>query len=139
MGAIFDQLGIAETEFDISFARSSGAGGQNVNKVNSKAILRWNPLHSASSRRDVIERFVRKHESRLTNDGDIIIGSEVYRDQPRNIADCLKKLEEMLAEVLAPPKKRRKTAPTRGSKERRIDGKKKRSAHKAGRQKIRDY
>lgn len=139
LGLLFDRLGISDTEFHISFARSSGAGGQNVNKVNSKAVLRWNPIASDCPRRDVIQRFVTKHASRLTKDGDIIINSEEYRDQPRNLAAGFKKLEDMLAEVLEPPKKRRNTKPTRASKERRIDGKKKRGAEKAGRKKIQDY
>lgn len=139
MGAILDKLHIRDSEFDISFARSSGAGGQNVNKVNSKAILRWVPRDSQCSDLKVIDRFLSRYESRITAAGEVIITSERHRDQPRNVADCVVKLEEMLEAVLVAPKKRKKTKPSRGSKERRIEAKKSRGAHKQSRQKVRDY
>jgi ribosome-associated protein len=128
---------IPEEELGFTFARSSGPGGQNVNKVNSKATLRWSPQRSAGLPEDVRERFLTRYASRLTNDGEILITSQESRDQPKNIAICLEKLRSMIAAVVAAPKKRRATRPTKGSKQRRLNDKKQRSDIKAGRRSIR--
>jgi ribosome-associated protein len=124
---------ISDDELRFSFARSSGPGGQNVNKVNSKATLHWNPGASAALPDDVRQRFLTRFASRLTNEGDVVIMSQQSRDQPKNIALCLEKLKQMIGEVLAPPKKRRPTKPTKGSKLRRLNEKKRRSDVKANR------
>jgi ribosome-associated protein len=110
-------------ECEIQFARSSGPGGQNVNKVNSKALLRWNVLASPSLPPDVRERFLSKFGSRMTTDGDVVITSDATRDQSRNVDDCVSKLTEMLRQVASAPKTRKKTKPTRGSTERRHESK----------------
>jgi ribosome-associated protein len=130
---ITSRIVIPDEELGFSFARSSGPGGQNVNKVNSKATLRWNPTLSAALPGDVRSRFLARYASRLTNDGEILITSQESRDQPKNIAICLEKLRAMIAGVLAAPKKRRPTKPTKGSKQRRLTAKKQRSEVKAGR------
>lgn len=130
---ISPRLRIAAQEFDWSFARGSGPGGQNVNKVNSKAQLRWNPCTSPSLPFDVRERFLIKFASRLTTTGEVLIESEESRDQPQNIRRCLEKLAEMLALVARPPKPRRPTKPTAGSHRRRLAGKKRRSETKQSR------
>ena len=127
------RITLPEEELGFSFARSSGPGGQNVNKVNSKATLRWNPGASAALPEEVRARFLTKFASRLTNEGEIIIVSQESRDQPKNIAACLEKLRLMIAGVLTPPKKLRPTKPTKGSKQRRLTAKKQRSDVKAGR------
>ena len=124
---------IPEEELHFSFARSGGPGGQNVNKVNSKATLRWNPSASAALPEDVRGRFLAKFANRLTNEGEIVITSQKSRDQPKNVADCLEKLREMLAAVAVPPKKRRPTNPSRASKKRRLADKKAQGAKKEGR------
>lgn len=125
---------IPEAELRLSFARSSGPGGQNVNKVSSKAILHFAVTSTPSLPSDVRQRFLERYKSRLTTAGEIVIHSEEYRDQPRNIQASYDKLREMVLAVLRPPKKRRATKPTKGSKVRRLKEKKSRSDIKAGRQ-----
>lgn len=120
-------------EFEWSFARSSGPGGQNVNKVNSKAILRWRPVDSPSLPDDVRQRFLTRFGSKLTEAGDLVITSEEYRDQPKNIAASLEKLREMVRQVLVPLRKRKATKPSLGSKRRRLEGKQRQSEKKQGR------
>ena len=86
------RLQIPLSEFEFTYVRSSGPGGQNVNKVNSKALLRWPVIRSASLPPDVRERFLRRFASRLTTEGELLINSQRYRDQGRNADDCLEKL-----------------------------------------------
>jgi ribosome-associated protein len=124
---------IPDAELRLSFARSSGPGGQNVNKVSSKAVMHFDVLTSPSLPPDVRERFVNTFKSRITTSGEIVIHSEEFRDQPKNIQSCHDKLKEMVLAVLRPPKKRHKTKPTRGSKVRRLKEKKARSQVKEGR------
>lgn len=133
---ITSRIVIPDDELAFSFARSSGPGGQNVNKVNSKATLRWNITASAALPDDVRSRFLKLYANRLTNDGEILITSQESRDQPKNIAICLEKLRGMIQQVLMAPKKRRPTKPTKGSKQRRLNDKKQRSELKAGRRNI---
>jgi ribosome-associated protein len=130
---IAPNLRIPDAELRLSFARSSGPGGQNVNKVSSKAILHFNVTTTPSLPPDVRERFVANFPSRLTNTGEVVIHSEEFRDQPRNIQACYDKLRGMILAVLKPPKKRRATKPSRGSKVRRLNEKKRRGELKAGR------
>ena|SRR5271157_1511368 len=127
------QLQIPLAEFEITFARSSGPGGQNVNKVNSKAVLRWAVRSSRSLPEAVRERFLQKYAHRLTTEGDLLVTSQRFRDAPRNSQDCLEKLRAMLLGVVHPPKRRRATRPTRGSVERRLQGKRRQSAAKQDR------
>lgn len=114
---------IPERELEISFARSSGPGGQNVNKVNSKAVLRWNVTHSPSLPEAVRERFLARFASRVTAMGDVVLTSDRFRDQGRNTEDCIEKLRELLMAVAHPPKQRKRTKPTRASRERRLRAK----------------
>jgi ribosome-associated protein len=109
------RIRIPESEFAFTFVRSSGPGGQNVNKVSSKAVLRWNPAASPSLPADVLPRFLAAYRGRLTATGDVIVTSQRYRDQGRNAADALAKLRAMVAAVAAPPKKRKPTRPSRAS------------------------
>ncbi len=124
-------------EFEWSFARGSGPGGQNVNKVNSKATLRWRPLGSALPE-DVRRRFMTRYAPRLTTDGELLIESEESRDQPQNVRRCLEKLKDLLLTVLVPPKKRKPTKRTAGSQRRRLAEKKLRSDVKNQRRAPRD-
>ena len=133
MLTVTHQLQIPLAEFEITFARSGGPGGQNVNKVNSKAVLRWAVRASPSLPEAVRERFLQKFASRLTAEGFLLVTSQRYRDAPRNSQDCLEKLRAMLLAAATPPKRRRATRPTRGSVERRLQGKRRQSAAKQGR------
>ena len=126
------QLQIPLAEFEITFVRSSGPGGQNVNKVNSKAVLRW-AVRSSRLPEAVRQRFLQKYANRLTGEGELLITSQRYRDAPRNSQDCLEKLRAMLLGVVQAPKGRRATRPTRGSVERRLQGKRRQSAAKQNR------
>ncbi len=127
---------IPKSEFQLSFARSSGAGGQNVNKVNSKAILVWKPLESRSLRHDIKIRFFQKFQNRLTLENEIIIQSDRYRDQPKNIQDCYDKLTEMLLSVAEAPKIRKKTKPSYSSRTKRMDSKKVHANKKQNRKRV---
>jgi ribosome-associated protein len=130
MLVVNERLTIPLTELDFTFARSSGPGGQNVNKVNSKATLRWAVSTSPSLPEDVRERFVLKYRHRMTKEGELVINSQRYRDQGRNVADCLAKLREMLEAAMVVPKKRKPTKPSRGAKRRRLQDKRQRSETK---------
>ncbi|HEY7313132.1 MAG TPA: alternative ribosome rescue aminoacyl-tRNA hydrolase ArfB [Gemmataceae bacterium] len=135
---INDRIRIPEEEFSWSFVRSSGPGGQNVNKVASKAVLRWNLTASPSVPDDVKGRLRERLPSRITNEGDLLITSQRYRDQERNRLDCVEKLREMLRAAAIPPKTRRKTKPTRGARERRLADKRRRASIKAARRHTED-
>jgi len=130
---ISDRLRISDEEFSWSFVRSSGPGGQNVNKVASKAVLRWSVVASPSVPDDIKARLKQQQRSRITSEGDLLLTSQRYRDQERNRLDCLEKLAEMLRAASVAPKTRRKTKPSRGARERRLAAKKRRSVLKSSR------
>ncbi len=130
---INNRIRIPEEEFSWSFVRSGGPGGQNVNKVASKAVLRWNINASPSVPDDVKDRLRQQQGRRITGDGDLVLASQRYRDQERNRLDCLDKLREMLRAEAVTPKTRRKTKPTRSSRERRLADKRHRASIKARR------
>ncbi len=130
---ISDRIRIPDEEFSWSFVRSGGPGGQNVNKVASKAVLRWNVVGSPTLPDEIKARLQQQQQSRITNDGDLLLTSQRYRDQERNRLDCLDKLAEMIRAATVVPKKRRKTKPSRGAHERRLAAKKRRSALKSSR------
>lgn len=120
-------------ELHFTFVRSGGPGGQNVNKVSSKAQLRWRPSTSRALPADVKARFLDRYAARLTTDGDLLIVSERTRDQARNADDCVAKLQALIATVLVAPTVRRATRPTHGSKMRTLKAKKARSETKKNR------
>jgi ribosome-associated protein len=130
------KIAIPDAEFQISFARSSGPGGQNVNKTNSKAVLHWDVTNSPSLPWDVKARFLKAYASRLTTDGCIVIASDESRAQEANIKNCYEKLKAMILTVATPPKIRRPTKPTKASQRARVEDKKARSQIKKARQKV---
>jgi ribosome-associated protein len=133
--AVTNSLSIPRDEFQFEFARSGGPGGQNVNKVNSKALLRWNPATSPSLPPAVRDRLLRAVASRLTREGELLITSQLTRDQGRNIEDCLDKLRLLVLAAASPPKARRPSRPTLASKQRRVESKIRRSSAKKLRKK----
>ena len=130
---INEKLEIAEEQLQWSFARSSGPGGQNVNKVNSKATLRWTPVPGTLSQA-AWNRFQRKAQCYITTEGQVVIQSQEHRDQAQNIDSCREKLRTLLLAALTPPKRRIATKPTKASRQRRLDDKQRRSDKKKSRQ-----
>jgi ribosome-associated protein len=130
---INDRLRIPDEEFAWSFVRSGGPGGQNVNKVASKAVLRWDLVASPNVPDDVKSRLRTQQRRRITGEGELVLSSQRFRDQERNRQDCLDKLREMVLAAATPPKPRRPTKPSRGARERRLQEKRLRSGRKTAR------
>jgi ribosome-associated protein len=130
------RIKIPAEEYEISFSRSSGTGGQNVNKVNTKATLRWNALNSPSLSPSVLERFKEKYGKRLNEEGSLTLSSQAFRTQHLNISDVINKLHEMIESVETPPKIRKPTKPTKGSVKQRLNTKKSHGDKKKNRSKV---
>lgn len=126
-------LQLPDGEYEWKFARSGGPGGQNVNKVASKASLIWKVQTSTAVPDYVKIRLALRHVRFFNSDGTLTITSQRFRDQDRNRQDCIEKLATIIEDARHAPKVRKATKPTRGSKERRIGEKKKRAAVKQGR------
>lgn len=119
-------LQVPESEFEFDFVRSSGPGGQNVNKVNSKAVLHWNIVESPSLSEDARARLLSKLASKINKEGQLVLSSDRYRDQTRNREDCLEKLKGLVSGALQRVKPRKKTRPSRSSQ---IKAKKRKRQH----------
>ena len=127
---------IPESEFIITFARSSGKGGQNVNKTSTKVILHWPVGKSAVLTDEEKGRVREKLANRINNEDELVLMSEEERSQPQNKEIAIARLQELVTQALLVPKKRRATRPTRASKLRRIESKKIRSQIKSTRRNI---
>ena len=121
-----------ENDIDIQFVRASGPGGQNVNKLATAAQLRFD-TRKITLPEDASARLVRLAGQRMTKEGVIVIHAQRFRTQERNRADATDRLLELLREAMIRPTPRRATKPTFGSKQRRLEGKKRRSDVKAKR------
>jgi ribosome-associated protein len=128
---ITDHIAIDESELDESFIRSSGPGGQNVNKLSTAVQLRFDVGRSPSLTDEVRARLGRLAGRRLTRDGVLIITAQNHRTQERNRADALDRLVELIRQAAVRPVPRRATKPTKASRRRRLDSKKRRSGIKA--------
>ncbi len=128
---ITDTISIDESELSESFVRSSGPGGQNVNKLSTAVQLRFDVRHSPSLPNDVAVRLFRIAGRRLTKDGVLVILAQRHRTQERNRADARERLIEMIREAATPPVPRRPTKPPRASRRQRLETKKRRSGLKA--------
>ena len=131
---VTDDISLDEREIEESFVRSSGPGGQNVNKLSTAVQLRFDVRHSPSLPDGVRARLERLAGKRLTRDGVLVISAQRHRTQERNRADALDRLIELVEQAAIAPVPRRKTKPTRGSRERRLESKKRRSNIKGLRQ-----
>jgi ribosome-associated protein len=124
---VTDTLSIPDEEIEESFVRSSGPGGQNVNKLSTAVQLRFDVRRSPSLTNDVALRLMRIAGKRLTKDGVLVLIAQNHRTQERNRADARERLAEMIREALVRPVPRKATKPTRASKTKRLEGKKIRS------------
>lgn len=134
MLVINERYSIPDEELEWSFTRSGGPGGQNVNKVSSRAVLRWKLAENTSLPEEARMRLRGLERRRITTRGDLLLTSQRFRDQERNRTDCLDRLREMVLRALIVPKLRKPTRPTQGSKRRRLADKRHRAQRKQGRQ-----
>ena len=130
-------IAIDPAEVEFSAIRAQGAGGQNVNKVSSAIHLRFD-IHASSLAEDVKQRLLARRDSRITQDGVLIIKAQIHRSQDMNRLDAFARLHELVNSVAVPPRVRRPTRPTFGSKQRRLEGKSQRAQTKVLRARVVD-
>jgi ribosome-associated protein len=134
---ITPQIVIEESELEERFVRASGPGGQNVNKVATAVQLRFDAEHSPALHEEIRARLRALAGGRMTDEGVIVIDARRHRTQAQNREDARERLADLLRQAAARPRRRRKTSPTRASKEQRISMKKRRAETKRGRGKVR--
>ncbi|MCJ7737085.1 MAG: aminoacyl-tRNA hydrolase [Anaerolineae bacterium] len=136
MITITDDITIDEDEITFKFARSSGPGGQNVNRVETAAQLRFDVRRSTSRPEQVRQRLERLARNRITRDGILLINARRYRSQERNREDAVKRLVALVWEAAQRPRTRRRTRPSASVREHRLSGKKHRGQLKQQRNQV---
>jgi ribosome-associated protein len=137
MNEITDKIVIKEDEIQFDFVRSSGPGGQNVNKVSTAVQLRFDVRHSPSLPEDVRQRLEKLAGTRLTKEGVLIIDAHQFRTQEQNRQDALDRFQELVRQAAQKPKRRRRTKPPASSKRRRLETKRRRGRLKKLRKRVR--
>ena len=133
-----DNLVIPEQELTLTASRSSGPGGQHVNKADTRIQVRWNVRESGVLSDNQRRLLLRKLSTRVTEAGDLLLACDTHRSQHRNREEVLQRLADMVREALIPPRPRKKTRPSRAANEKRLQEKKERSRLKQNRGKISD-
>ena len=128
---INDRIAIPRSELQFSYARSSGPGGQNVNKVNTKAIVHWDVINSPSLNEEVRQRLLQQQRNRINDRGQLVLSSDRWREQGRNVAECLSRLQTLVQAAARKPTIRKPTKPSRRANEKRLQEKRKLSQKKS--------
>lgn len=129
---------IPDSEITLTFVRSDGPGGQNVNKTATAVQLRFDAMHSPSLPEDVCRRLARLAGRRMTSDGILVIDARRHRTQKQNRQDALERLTGLLQAAVQPPRTRRPTKPSKASRRRRLETKRHRAGLKRSRRSVRD-
>jgi ribosome-associated protein len=130
---ITSRLTLPAEELEVQFARSGGPGGQNVNKVASKAVLRFSVRTSRALSDGQRHLLLQRLGNKLVGEGELLIHASSYREQARNLEDARERLAQILREALTVPKRRKQTRPTRSSQRRRLESKRQRGQTKSER------
>ncbi len=133
---VTSDISLSENEIHFSFTHASGPGGQNVNKVATAVKLNFDIINSPSLPQDVKQRVLKFGGKRVSRDGTLVIDARRYRTQERNRQDALDRLVSLIRKATIKPKPRRKTQPTKASREKRIQTKRNRSLVKKKRQAV---